>query len=175
MINVDLISKKVYQNINEESVVVYYNADLNDIPSFMCSPFSEGWFWSNEPNDLVKYIFEVIIAEYLVDDVMAFGDYNNVENIIFSFELAVDLYLKYKKITITRTENINKLKSLYKKYIDKKINYLDFLKLLIELENITPQVGVDLKFESYISPLEARHSNNLRTENFDFKKFENNF
>ena len=73
MVNLKNISNKVFGTLDERSVIVYYCADLNDISPTICSPFNEEWFWASNTKDLVNYIFEIIIANYLVNDVVAFG------------------------------------------------------------------------------------------------------
>ena len=37
----------VFGEINADTIVVYFKADLADVPPFMCSPFEDGWFWSS--------------------------------------------------------------------------------------------------------------------------------
>lgn len=175
MKNLDIIANKVYEEINEKSITVYYTADLNDIAPFMCSPFNEGWFWSNNINDLVNYIFEIIIANYLINDVMAFGDFNNVDNKDYDFLQSVEIYKEYKKMNKQRTQSINTLIDLYNTNTNKELSYLEFIKLLIAIEKCTPGAGIDLEFESFSSPLETRHSRNLTIDKFDYENLRNNF
>lgn len=98
MKKLEAIASKVYEEINEKSVTVYFNADLNDIAPFMCSPFNEGRFWLNNTKDLVNYIFEIIIANYLINDVMAFGDFNNIDKELSYFNF-VQLLIAIEKCT----------------------------------------------------------------------------
>lgn len=175
MKNLEQIANKVYGKINENTIMVYYNADLNNIPGFMCSPFSDGWFGSNSTKELIDYIFNIIIADYMLDSVMAFGDFDKVDEEEYDFEKSYKTYIAYKTINSTRCENLEKLRMLYAQNIDKEITYFEFVKLLVALEECTPNLGVELYFESYSTPYEARHSENLATERFDFEDLNENF
>lgn len=175
MKKLETIASKVYEEINEKSMTVYFNADLNDIAPFMCSPFNEGWFWANNTKDLVNYIFEIIIANYLINDVMAFGDFNNIDNEDFDFLKSIEIYKEYKTMNKQRTQSISALVDLYNSNIDKELSYFDFVQLLIAIEKCSPGAGIDLEFESFSSPLETRHSRNLNVDKFDFKNLRNNF
>lgn len=175
MKDLETIACRVFSDINERSVMVHYKADLNDVAPFMCSPFNEEWFWSNEIQNIVNYVFEIIIADYLINDVMAFGDFNNVGNKDFDFLQSVEIYKKYKTMNNQRTESINRLVVLYNLNINKKLSYLELVKLLIEIEKCSPGAGIDLEFESFSSPLETRHSRNLSVEKFDYKNLRKNF
>ena len=175
MKNLEKIASKVYENINEKSVTVYYNADLNDIAPFMCSPFNEGWFWADETKDLVNYVFEIIIANYLINDVMAFGDFNNINNEDFDFLKSIEIYKGYKTMNKQRTQAIETLVYLYNTNINKELSYFKFVELLISIEKCSPGAGIDLEFESFSTPLEARHSRNLNVDKFDFENLRNNF
>lgn len=175
MKNLDLIASKVYQEINEKSIVVYYSVDLNDIAPFMCSPFNEGWFWSVKTKDIFNYIFEIIIANYLINDVMAFGDFNNIDNKDFDFLESVEVYKKYKNINKIRMQAIKNLEYLYNENLNKELSYFELVKLLVNIENCAPKVGINLIFESFSTPFEARHSKNLNVETFDYINFKNNF
>lgn len=169
------IANKVYEKINEKSVVVHFTADLNDIAPFMCSPFNEGWFWANNTKDLVNYLFEIIIANYLINDVMAFGDFNNIDDEDFDFLQSIDIYKKYKTMNKQRTKSIDTLLDLYNSNINKDLSYFEFVKLLIDIEKYSPGTGIDSEFESYSTPLETRHSKNLNVVKFDFENLRNNF
>ena len=158
MKNLEKIASKVYEDINVKSVTVYYNADLNDIAPFMCSPFNEGWFWA-----------------YLINDVMAFGDFNNINNEDFDFLKSVEIYKEYKTMNKQRTHAIKTLVDLYNTNINKKLSYFEFVELLISIEKCSPGAGIDLEFESFSTPLEARHSRNLNVEKFDFENLRKNF
>lgn len=175
MKNLDQIEKNVYGDITEKSFIVYYNADLNDIAPFMCSPFSEGWFWANNTKDLVNYIFEIIIANYLINDVMAFGDFNNINDEDFDFLMSIEIYKEYKTVNKQRTKSISELVDLYTKNIDKELTYFEFVKLLINIEKCSPGAGIELILESYSTPLETRYSKNLNIEEFDFINLRNNY
>ena len=175
MKKLDDIANAVYQNIEEDSIMVYYSADLNNIPSFMCSPFSDGWFSSKNTKDLVSYIFEIIIANYLLDSVMAFGDYDKIIEDDFDFKQSLKVYINNKTMNESRKVYIKKLEDLYFSNINQNLTYLEFVKLLIELEKCTPNVGIDLYFKSYSNPFEARHSDYLATEKFDLENLNSNF
>lgn len=62
MKNVKEITKKVHGAIGANTFMLHFEADLNDIPPFMCSPFNDGWVWSESLEDLKSYIFEIIFA-----------------------------------------------------------------------------------------------------------------
>ena len=175
MKKLETIANKVYEEINEKSITVFFTADLNDIAPFMCSPFNEGWFWANDTKDLVNYVFEIIIANYLINDVMAFGDFNNIDNEDFDFLQSIEIYKEYKTMNQHRTKAIETLVDLYNSNINKELSYFEFVKLLVAIEKCSPGAGIDLEFESYSTPLETRHSNNLSVEKFDFENLRNNF
>lgn len=175
MENLELITKNVYGEINEKSIVIFCRADLNDVAPFMCSPYTEDWFWSNSTNEIIKYIFEVIISNYLINDVMAFGDYNNIENQDFDFNKSIEIYKNYKNMNNERTNAVNKLIKIYKTNIDKELSYFELIRLLIDIETVVPNTGVNLEFDSFSSPLETRHSKNLKNTYFDFENLGKNF
>lgn len=175
MKKLEAIANKVYDQINEQSITVYFSADLNDIAPFMCSPFNEGWFWANNTKDLVNYVFEIIIANYLINDVMAFGDFNNIDNEDFDFLQSIEIYKEYKTMNKHRTQAINTLVELYNSNINKELSYFELVKLLIAVEKFSPGAGIELEFESFSTPLEARHSRNLSNEKFDFENLRSNF
>ena len=169
------IANKVNGKLTNESIVVYYNVSLNDIPPFMCGPFVEEWFGSNESKDIIEYVFEIILANFLINDVMAFGDFNNIGDKDYDFIESTQIYKKYKTMHEHRRNGLNQLIDLYNNNINKELTYIEVLKLLIEVEKIAPNVGIEIVLESYISPLEARHSKRLMIEKFDFENLNNNF
>ena len=175
MKNLEQISKKVYGKLDENSAVVYYTADLNNIPAFMCSPFCDGWFGAKSTNDLVSYIFEVIIANFMLDSVMAFGDYDKTDEEDYDFEQSLKVYKEYKTMNNQRSKYLDKIVKLYYENINKELSYLEFVKLLCLLEEYAPYIGIELTFESYSTPLDARHSENLATGKFDFEDLNENF
>ena len=175
MKDLELITSKVYKDINQNDIMIFYTADLNDIPPFMCSPYSEGWFWSKNTKELFDYIFEVIIANYLINDVMSFRDFNNIGNKDYDFIESIKIYKQYKKMNEKRFQSLNKLLSLYEDNMNKEISYKDLVIMLYNIEEIIPYTGVELKFETYSCPLETRHSRNLKNDKFNFKNLNENY
>lgn len=175
MKNFNEIVKKVNQEINEESITVYFQAELNEVAPFMCNAYDEGWLWSNETKNIVNYVFEIIITNFLVDSLMAFEDYDQIDMDNYDFLKAVDFYKECISMSKQKTIAYNKLVKLYNVNIDRNISYLELVKLFVELEKCCLKLGVYLEFESYSSPLEARHSEKLSIHKFDFKNLKNNF
>ena len=69
MKNLKQIDSMVNKEMTEESVLIYFNVDLNDIAPFMCSPYAEGWLWADQIKILVEYsisIFYIIIIITLI-------------------------------------------------------------------------------------------------------------
>ena len=175
MKNLEKISKSVYGKLDENSVVVYFTADLNNIPAFMCSPFCDGWFGSKSTKDLVAYIFEIIVGDFMLDSVMAFGDYDKTDEEDYDFEQSLKVYKEYKSMNDQRSKYLDKIVELYNANINKELSYIEFVKLLCSLEEYAPHIGIELYFESYSTPLDARHSENLSIETFDFEDLNDNF
>lgn len=175
MKNLDLITSKVYGELSENSMMVYYSIDLNDIPPFMSSPFTDGWFWANNTNDLIKYVFEILIANYFINDVMAFRDFNNIGNKDYDFIEAFNIYKKYKNMNEKREQALNRILSLYEENINKELSYKELIKLFYELEEYLPYTGIEIVLESYLCPLETRHSKNLKEEKFNNRNLIENY
>ena len=175
MKNLDLIIKNVNKEIEENTIMINYSIDLNDIPPFMCSPFLDGWFWSKNTNDIVKYTFEILIANYLLNDVMAFREFNNIGNKDYDFLESVDIYRRYKKMNEKREQSLNRVLEQYDMCIDQEISYKEMIKMFYVLEENLPYLGIELKVDTYSCPLETRHSKNLNTDKFDYNDLNNNY
>ena len=106
---------------------------------------------------------------------MAFGDFNNIDNEDFDFLQSIEIYKEYKTMNKHRTQAINTLVELYNSNINKELSYFELVKLLIAVEKFSPGAGIELEFESFSTPLEARHSRNLSNEKFDFENLRSNF
>ena len=162
----------VFGEMNNETKVVYFNSDLDNVPAFMCSPFDEGWFWSKSTKDLVQFVLEVIIPSYLVNDVMIFGD-GEIEEDEIDFHNAVNFYRDNKDLSNELKDSLNELEEVYNNLSE--VSYLEMIKLFCRLESICSTLGIMLMLETYYSPIEARHSENLRNEKFDFESLLDNF
>lgn len=163
------MEKIVNGKISENTHVISYVMDLLDVPPFMCSPFIEGWIWSDRPNEILKYIFDELISTYLINSLIFSKNYE-VENDEVTFIEAVNLYTDY----IEKSEQIMKLLEEYK-LVDNDLNYLDLLKSLINLSSVLKDLNIDFRTEAYFSPLEARRSNMLKTDKFDYLNLNANF
>lgn len=162
----------VFGEINADTIVVYFKADLADVPPFMCSPFEDGWFWSNNTTDLIKYVLEDIIATYLVNSTLVFSDLSfDDENI--TLESAIDFYKKNNELDSNRANILAKLLE-----IDKNMgeySYIEMSKFFGELESMCMYFGIELRIENYRTPYDARHSENLLSERFNFEELDKNF
>lgn len=173
MKNVKEITKKVHGAIGANTFMLHFEADLNDIPPFMCSPFNDGWVWSESLEDLKSYIFEIIVADYLINDAMAFGEYTNVGDKEFDFIEACKAYKSVKNAYKDRISAVEKLEKLYAE--DNACNYRDFVKMLYDVETSSQNAGLAFEFTSFSTPLEARHCGKLSSDTFDEKNLGANF
>lgn len=172
MINNEIINN-VKKEIKEDTIMVSYKIDI-DVPPFMCSPFSEEWIWSKRTLDLNKYIYEILIPEYLIDSVSVYND-DLIEDKQYSFDEAIELFKKSDKFSETMLKNISVLKDMYIMYRSLEITYVEFIKMLIKLEELLNSIGILFEFISYANPYEARTSNMLKTDKFDYINLQNNF
>ena len=169
--------KKIIANISkevtEESIMVEYSIDI-DIPPFMCSPYDENWIWSRNTIDLNKFIYNILIPEYFINMTTVFnGDI--VEDKYYSYLEAVDLFKKSDKYSTSLDTYLNELLGMYNNYNDREVSYLEFTKMLIDLENILNHVGILFKPISYANPYDARNSKMLKTNHFDYENLRSNF
>lgn len=172
MINFQKINELVKKDVTEKSIMLSFSIDLNNVAPFMCSPFVEDWIWSENTKDLINYIFEILIPTYLVNSLIASGDDEELEEKDYEFKEAIEIYRKAHNDSLN---SINSLKAMYAKFFDKEIQYLDFIKMTIKLEEVLEKLSVDFKSRSYVNPYEARYSSMLKTDKFDFKNLNNNF
>ena len=169
--------KKIIANIskevNEDSIMVEYTIDI-DTPPFMCSPYDENWIWSKNTIDLNRFIYDVLIPEYLINMTSVFnGDI--VEDKYYPYLEALELFKKSDKYSSNIDKHLDELSEMYDTYNDKEISYLEFIKMLIRLEKVLNHTGICFKPISYVNPYEARFSKMLKTNYFDYKNLEKNF
>lgn len=162
MLDIKKIRSKVINknNINEKTIIMYYQGDLLNIPPFMCSPFSEDWFWSNNFNDLSAYIFEMIISNYLIASISTLSE-TELADEKYDFIKSCDLY---KEMNNDKDKNqvINNLLNIHEKYNTSTTDYFVFIKDLRIIEEELKKIDIYLQLESYISPLEIRHLNRIQ-------------
>lgn len=161
----------VFGEMNENTMVVYYSADLDNIPPFMCSPFDEGWFWSNNTKDLAKYVFEDIVATYLINGLMVYNELEINEDDI-TFVNALKLCREYYKDDALKMQVLDKLNNLY---YENSLSYVQMSKLFIEIERVCEYLGINIRLETYYTPYDVRHSKNLLSDKFDLDDLIKNF
>lgn len=171
MIDFKRINEAVKKDVTENSVMMAFSIDLNNVAPFMCSPFVEDWIWSENTKDLSNYIYEVLIPTYLVNSIIAF-DNDDVEDKEYSFIEAVSLYRENNK---EKESEIKELEDMYNEYIDKEITYLEFIKMAIKLEGVLEKVSIEFKTRCYANPYETRFSSMLKTDRFDFEDLNKNY
>lgn len=171
MIDFKRINEAVKKDVTENSVMMAFSIDLNNVAPFMCSPFVEDWIWSENTKDLNNYIYEVLIPTYLVNSIIAF-DNDDVEDKEYSFIEAVSLYRENNK---EKESEIKELEDMYNEYIDKEITYLEFIKMAIKLEGVLEKVSIEFKTRCYANPYETRFSSMLKTDRFDFEDLNKNY
>lgn len=165
-------SVNVFGDINDETIVVYFSVDLSDVPPFMCSPFEDGWFWSNNTSDLIKYVFEDIVATYLVNSTLVFSDLSfDDENI--TLENAVDFYKKNNELDSNKITILDQFLEISKNISN--YSYAEMSKLFGKLESMCMYFGIELRLENFRTPYDARHSENLTSDRFDFEGLDKNF
>lgn len=174
MKNFETIIKKVKSEVNENTIVVYYNADLINVSPFMCSPFMEEWIYSSNINEIIDYLFEIVISNYIINELLLTTNFNSENLDEIDFIQAIDIYKKNKSINEIEENTLKELLYLYKN-TKRKLTYLEFVKVLVQLENSCEKIGISLYFESYSNPLDARHSKNLSTEKFNYIVLKENF
>lgn len=174
MNKIDLIFENVQKEITENTIMVEFAIDINNIAPFMCSPFIEGWIWSEKTTDLNSYLYQMLIPGYLINVLVA-HDSEIIDNRIYSFSEAVSLYLNSELMNNIRIDAINTLKQMYEDYNEKEITYLEFIKMVIKLEDVLIILDIDFKGICYVNPFEARFSNSLKTRKFDYVNLSNNF
>lgn len=165
------MKNKINNKMTEKTHVISYVIDLLDIPPFMCSPFLEGWIWGENLHELLNYLFEELIGPYLSNSLLLSSDVDLEKLDELSF-------LETTKIYINLVPNSkNDINSLIEEYmnINNKITYIDFLNILIRLETLVKKFNIDLKIESYYSPLEARNSKMLKSNKFNYENLLDNF
>ena len=171
MIDFERINEAVKKDVTEDSVMMAFSIDLNNVSPFMCSPFVEDWIWSENTKDLNNYIYEVLIPTYLVNSIIAF-DNDDVEDKEYSFIEAISLYRENNK---EKELEIKELEDMYNEYSGKEITYLEFIKMAIKLEGVLEKVSIEFKTRCYANPYETRFSSMLKTDKFDFEDLNKNF
>ena len=165
MIDFKRINEAVKKDVTENSVMMAFSIDLNNVAPFMCSPFVEDWIWSEKTKDLNNYIYEVLIPTYLVNSIIAF-DNDDVEDKEYSFAEAISLYRKNNE---EKESEIKELEDMHNEYSGKEITYLEFIKMAIKLEGVLEKVSIEFKTRCYANPYETRFSSMLKTDRFDFE------
>ena len=164
MKKLDLIVNNVFNesNLNEDIMIIYYHVDLLTVPPFMESPFTEDCIWSDKTNDIIKYVFEIILSNYLINDIMLFGNfiYNNNEE--YDFIKTLNIYKKYKTLDEDKNKIVDILEKLYYENIDKELNFKELVRLLFVLEDWCKLIGIDLFFEPFINPHHCRYSKRIK-------------
>lgn len=171
MIDFKRINEAVKKDVTENSVMMAFSIDLNNVAPFMCSPFVEDWIWSENTKDLNNYIYEVLIPTYLVNSIIAF-DNDDVEDKEYSFIEAISLYRENNK---EKELEIKELEDMYNEYSGKEITYLEFIKMAIKLEGVLEKVSIEFKTRCYANPYETRFSSMLKTDRFDFEDLNKNY
>lgn len=171
MIDFERINEAVKKDVTEDSVMMAFSIDLNNVAPFMCSPFVEDWIWSENTKDLNNYIYEVLIPTYLVNSIIAF-DNDDIEDKEYSFIEAISLYRENNK---EKELEIKELEDMYNKYSGKEITYLEFIKMAIKLEGVLEKVSIEFKTRCYANPYETRFSSMLKTDRFDFEDLNKNY
>ena len=171
MIDFKRINEAVKKDVTENSIMMAFSIDLNNVAPFMCSPFVEDWIWSEKTKDLNNYIYEVLIPTYLVNSIIAF-DNDDVEDKEYSFAEAISLYRKNNE---EKESEIKELEDMHNEYIGKEITYLEFIKMAIKLEGVLEKVSIEFKTRCYANPYETRFSSMLKTDRFDFEDLNKNY
>ena len=171
MIDFKRINEAVKKDVTENSIMMAFSIDLNNVAPFMCSPFVEDWIWSEKTKDLNNYIYEVLIPTYLVNSIIAF-DNDDVEDKEYSFAEAISLYRKNNE---EKESEIKELEDMYNEYSGKEITYLVFIKMAIKLEGVLEKVSIEFKTRCYANPYETRFSSMLKTDRFDFEDLNKNY
>ena len=156
MTEIDKLYNSVSQKITDNTIMVSYVIDLLNIPSYMVSPFMEGWFWSGKTKDLINYTFDVIYKKIDIEDDV-------------TFETALNAYTKYFN------SDVSKIRKIYHTYYDCDLTYSDFSKLLLRLEDLLLDLNIKLVINSYASPYDARHSKMIKNDKFDVANLDENF
>ena len=174
MKNLKLINQNIQKDVTENTVMVEFKIDINNVAPFMCSPYAESWIWSENIKDLNNYIFDLLIPEYLINVLMASG--NEIDDKEYSFEEAINMYKNSGYVANKEMEeSLNELVEMYNMYDEKESTYIEFIKMIIRLEEVLNILDIDFKAICYANPYEARFSNSLRTDKFDYKNLANNF
>lgn len=124
MIEIDKLYNFVCQKITDNTIVVSYVIDLLNTPSYMVSPFIEGWFWSTKTRDLINYTFDVLIANYLLNAISNFDKCNGtVYDIIRNhFENSVseeENYMNYSELRIYPNNiSISQISNILENYMN---------------------------------------------------------
>lgn len=175
MINRNKIINNIQQKITEQTYMLEFQVDVNNTPSFMIAPFCEQWIWSENVNDLLEYLFGIMIPEYLINvlliyysDLVTKDEYSFLEAVLLLQESG---HLK----TIEMQKALDKLIKRYYEYRAREYSYLDFIKMIIELEKILEKLDIFFQGICYANPYETRFSRSLRTEQFDYNNLNNNF
>lgn len=171
MIDFKRINEAVKKDVTENSIMMAFSIDLNNVAPFMCSPFVEDWIWSEKTKDLNNYIYEVLIPTYLVNSIIAF-DNDDVEDKEYSFAEAISLYRKNNE---EKESEIKELEDMHNEYSGKEITYLEFIKMAIKLEGVLEKVSIEFKTRCYANPYETRFSSMLKTDRFDFEDLNKNY
>lgn len=167
MIEIDKLYNFVCQKITDNTIVVSYVIDLLNTPSYMVSPFIEGWFWSTKTRDLINYTFDVLIANYLLNAILIYKKIDIEDDV--TFEIALNTYANYFN------NDVNKIRKLYHTYYNCDLKYNDFSKLLLRLEDLLLDLNIKLVINSYASPYDARHSKMIKNGKFDIANLDKIF
>lgn len=160
------------RKINDDTMMIYFTADLANVPPFMCSPFEDGWYYANNTADLIKYVLENIIATYLVNSTLVFSDLSYDDEEI-TLEKAINFYKNNNELDPNKLTNLDKFLEIFNS--KKEYSYEEMSKLFCILESMCMYFGIDLKIESYKTPYDARHSENLTSDRFDYENLDKNF
>ena len=135
----------VFGEMNKETMVVNFYSDLENVPACMCSPYDEGWFWSNNTKDLIQFVLEVIIPSYLVNDVLLFDDAEIDEDDI-DFKNAINFYRQNKELTDDLNESLDKLEEIYNNLHE--VSYLEMIEVFLKLELLSSKLGIVLELKT---------------------------
>ena len=167
MTEIDKLYNSVSQKITDNTIMVSYVIDLLNIPSYMVSPFMEGWFWSGKTKELINYTFDALIANYLLNTILIYKKIDIEDDV--TFETALNAYTKYFN------SDVSKIRKIYHTYYDCDLAYSDFSKLLLRLEDLLLDLNIKLVINSYASPYDARHSKMIKNDKFDVANLDENF
>ena len=173
MDKIKTIIDNVRKDVTEDTIMVSYSIDI-DAPAFMCSPYDENWIWSKKTIDLNKFLYDVLVPEYLINLVAIFNS-DRVEDKFYSLDEAMELFKLSDKYSQNMDKYLVQLKDMYLNYNDNEISYIEFIKMLIKWEDVLKHIGILFDSISYANPYETRTSDMLKTDKFDYVNLSNNF